>query len=307
MRTLVFLMLIIPGCTSVRQGQMQNLKAFASSAKTLSLTPAELYHNISDFRQDLRLVESSTLFTADKIIPRLNQAIAMKQSFEENAADVKHACGLISTYADCLMSLVGNEKELEGRTSDLTLRISSAVNSYNTAFNKKIPASVGDFLGMVVNKFGSMHLKDMQKKYLHQFINSGTIIINEVCDYFIEVVGQGLKKEMKSLDVQFTNVMRNFYDNVEVYERKQNVNPFDYYKYYNPVYLSMKQKLIQLNILQEQTIGAMKKIKLTHDRLRSSLNTNIPGQFLAEVRDLYMAMEQIKIGYDNLKTLENIK
>ena len=307
MRVLLFFLLITSGCTSVRYGQMQNLKAFARSAKTLSLTPGELYHKISDFRQGLRLIESSTLFTADKIIPRLNQSITMQQAFEQNVSNVNQACELISTYSDCLMSLVGNERQLEERTTDLSLQLSSAVNSYNIAFNKKMPVGIGDFLGMVVSKFGSMHLKDLQKKYLKQFINSGSIIINEVCDYFIKEVSPALKNEMHSLEAQLNNVMRNFYDNIEVYERKQNVNPFNYFKYYNPVYVNMKQTLSQLDSLQAQTMVAMQKIKATHEKLRTSINAEIPGKYLAEVRDLYFTIEQIKRGYDNLKALETSK
>lgn len=307
MRILLFLLLITSGCTTVRHGQMQNLKAFAKSAKTLSLTPGELYHTISNFRQDMRLVESSTLFTADKIIPRLNQSIAMQQAFEQNVYNVNQSCELITAYSDCLLSLVGNEKDLESSSKDLSLKLGSALSSYNAAFNKKMPAGIGDFLGMVVSKFGSMRLEDLQKKYLKQFIDSGAIIINEVCDYFIEDVSLSLKNEMKSLDAQLNNVMRNFYDNIEVYERKQNVNPFNYYKYYNPVYVNMKQKLTQLDSLQLQTIAAMQKIKTTHEKLHTSLNANMPGEFIAEVKDLYSAMEKIKVGYDNLKTLQTVK
>lgn len=307
MKLLVLLLLITSGCTSVRYGQMQNLKAFAGSAKALSLTPGELYHSISDFRQGLRLIESSTLFTADKIIPRLNQSIAMEQAFEQNVTDVNGACTLISIYADCLLSLVGNEKELEGRSADLSLKLSSALNSYNSAFKRKMPVALGDFLGMVVSKLGSIHLKELQKKYLTEFIHSGSVIINEVSDYFINDVSVGLKDEMRSLDVQFNNVMRNFYDNVEVFERKQNVNPFNYYRQYNPVYLNMKQKLTQLDSLQSQTIAAMQMIKTTHETLRAGLNNPMPGEFIEEVKDLYIAMEKIKRGYDNLKALGHSK
>ena len=196
---------------------------------------------------------------------------------------------------------------MEEQSEELSLKISSTLNGYNAAFNKKIPANIGNFLGMVVSKFGSMHLKDLQKKYLKQFINSGAVIVNDVCDYFTQDVSVSLKNEMSSLDAQFTNVMKNFYDNVEIYERKQNVNPFDYYKYYNPVYLGMKQTLTQLHSLQDQTIVAMQKIKIAHAKLQSSLNVNVSGEFFAEVKDLYSTMEKIKKSYDNLKAIETSK
>jgi hypothetical protein len=291
----------------VHYGQFQNLKAFARSAKIISTTPGELYHSISDFRQQLRLVESSTLFTADKIIPRLNQSVQMKQAFEENISDVNEACELFTSYADCLLGLLGSEKELEGHSADLSIRLSNALKCYHTAFNKPSPAAIGDFIAMVVNKIGSIHLKELQKKYLKEFVNSGSVIINDVCDYFIVNVNTELKNETASLAVQFDNVMRNFYDNVEAYERKQNVNPYNYFRYYNPVYLTMKQTLSQLDTLRLQTIGAMQKIKNTHEKLRANLQADTKEEFIAEVKDLYYAMENIKRGYDNLKTLRSVK
>src|SRR6478672_5155606 len=116
MRLPVLLLLLLPGCSAVHNAQMQNVKAFAKSSQTLSSAPAELYHDISDFRQELRLVESSTLFTAEKIIPRLNQSLAMQKAFEDNVSKVRDACELISTYSEGLVALVGTEKDLEDKT-----------------------------------------------------------------------------------------------------------------------------------------------------------------------------------------------
>ena len=286
---------------------MQNVKAFSGSAKSLSLTPAELYHNVSDFRHHLRLVESSTLFTADKIIPRLNQTLELKQAFEDNVVKVESACELLGVYVDGLALLVGEEKNWAEKTIDLPVRMNGILNNYNKAFGKKIPSGTGNFLGSVISKLASMHLQQLQKKYLVEYITSGDVIVNDVCDYFTEEVSVGLKSELNSLDAQFDNVMRNFYDNIEIYERKQNVSSFNYYKYYNPVYLGLKQTLVQLHILLDETTVAMQKIKVAHTKLLSSLKDNISGQFLLEVEDLYLMMGKIKHGYDNLKALDTLK
>ena len=308
MRILLFLLLITSGCnTSLHVGRMQNVKAFSGSAKSLSLTPAELYHNVSDFRHHLRLVESSTLFTADKIIPRLNQTLELKQAFEDNVVKVESACELLGVYVDGLALLAGEEKNWGEKTIDLPVRMNGILNNYNKAFGKKIPSGTGNFLGSVISKLASMHLQQLQKKYLVEYITSGDVIVNDVCDYFTEEVSVGLKSELNSLDAQFDNVMRNFYDNIEIYERKQNVSSFNYYKYYNPVYLGLKQTLVQLHILLDETTVAMQKIKAAHTKLLSSLKDNISGEFLLEVEDLYLMMGKIKQGYDNLKALDTLK
>ena len=145
----------------------------------------------------------------------------MQQAFEQNVSKVKEACELISTYSDGLMSLAGAGKNLEETSEDLSLRISCALKNYNSAFKKQIPVSVGNFLGVVVSQLGSIELKKLQTKYLKEFINSGAVIINEVCDYFTGDMSLSLKSEMSSLDAQFKNGMHNFYDNVETFQPKQ--------------------------------------------------------------------------------------
>lgn len=308
MRVLLLLLLITAGCsTPVHVVRMNNLKTFSASAKVLTLTPAELFHNISDFRHHLRLIESSTLFTADKIIPRLNQVLTMKQAFEDNTFKVESAGELIGVYLDGLSLLAGVEKNWRETASDLPVKMSGVLKNYNKGFNKKIPAETGNVLVSVITKLATMHLQELQKKYLIEYITSGDVIVNEVCDYFTEEVSVGLTTELKSLDAQFDNVMRNFYDNVEIYERKQNVSSFNYYKYYNPVYLGLKQTLLQLHILLDETTVAMQKIKATHKKLLASLKVNISDEFLSEVEDLYLTLEKIKQGYDNLKALEPSK
>ena len=308
MRVLLFLLLITSGCsTTLHTARMENVKTFSASAKVLSLTPAELYHNISDFRHHLRLVESSTLFSADKIIPRLNQALVMKQAFEENTVKVESAFELIGVYLDGLTVIAGDEKNWSEKTADLPVKMNSVLKNYNTVFNKKIAAGTGNFLVSVISKFASMHLQQLQKKYLIEYINSGDVVVSDVCDYFTEEVSVELRTELNSLDVQFDNVMRNFYDNVEIYERKQNVSSFNYYKYYNPVYLGFKQTLIQLHVLLDETTVAMHKVKATHKKLLSSLKDNIADEFLLEVEDLYTTIAKIKLGYDNLKALDTSK
>ena len=303
MRVLIILLLITSGCgTALQVGRMKNLKTFSGSAKVLSLTPAQLYHDISDFRHRLRLIESSTLFSADKIIPRLNQALIMKSAFEENAHKVDGAFALIAVYLDGLSLLAGGEQNWQEKMVDLPVRMSSVLKNYNKAFDKKISAQTGNFLGTVISKLATMHLLQLQKKYLIEYVSAGDVIINDVCDYFAEDVSLGLKTELNSLDAQFDNVMRNFYDNVEIYERKQNVSSFNYYKYYNPVYLGLKQTLVQLHSLLDEITVGVQKVKATHKTLLTSLQENIADKFLLEVDDLYLSIGKIKRGYDNLKT-----
>lgn len=300
---LLAFLLASSGCkTLLTTTHTSNVEGFARSAKTLSTAPGELYRNISDFRHELRLIESSTLFSSDKVIPRLNTVADIRRQFETNAAQITQACMIIHSYAQSLLALVdaGYQKELEDEDENLALQLNSAINAYNKNFNKNIPAGVGDFLGVVINKIGSVKLRKLQKEYLKEFVVQGDVIVDDVCDYFAVEVASSLDNEMASLDNQFGNVMANFYDNIEQYQRNQNINPFDYLKNYNPMYISLKEKLTGLHRLKTMTVRAMKGIQTTHDRLKESVLSDNPVDLKSDILSLFNTMKEIKSVYDDL-------
>ncbi len=300
---LVVFLLAFTSCRSLlTTTHTSNVEGFARSAKTLSTAPGELYRNISDFRHDLRLIESSTLFTSDKVIPRLNSIADMRLQFENNAAQINQACMIINSYAQSLLALVDNgyQQQLEDEDKNLALELSSAIETYNKNFNKQIPAGVGDFLGTVINKVGSIKLRKLQKQYLKEFVVQGDVIVDDVCDYFAVEVASSLENEMASLDNQFVNVMGNFYDNIEQYQRNQNINPFDYLKDYNPMYISLKEKLAGLHKLKRMTVSAMKNIQTTHDKLKESVLSENPKDLKADILSLFSTMKEIKSVYDDM-------
>lgn len=304
MRYLLFAILIVfSGCkTILTTTHTNNVEGFARSAKTLSTAPGELYRNISDFRHELRLIESSTLFSSDKVIPRLDNISDMRRQFETNAAQINQACMIINAYAQSLLALVdeGYQKGLEDEDENLALQLNSAITAYNKNFNKNIPAGVGDFLGVVINKIGSVKLRKLQKEYLKEFVVQGDVIVDDVCDYFAVEVATSLDNEMLSLNSQFVNVMGNFYDNIEQYQRNQNINPFDYLKNYNPMYISLKDRLTGLHKLKIVTVSAMKGIQTTHEKLKESVLADNPVNLKEDILSLFDAVKEIKSVYDDM-------
>ena len=300
---LILFVLVATGCGTLKSTHTDNVKAFAKSAKTLSAAPGELYQDISDYRHQLKLIEVSTIYASDKIVPRLNKIVEVKNQFEQNAAQINQSASLIESYAQCLLALTdaAYEKEWGKQSDELSLQLNTAFDSYNKLFNKKLPSSVGNFIGGVVSQIGSIKLRQLQKRYLKSFVDTGAVIINDVCDYFTTIVALTLDNELNDLDKQFANIMTTFYDNVYDYQKAQNVNPFDYLKYYNPLYLDMKEKLEVLHDLQTKTITSMQRIKTAHQKLQTAVDFNQPSELIAEIKDLYAATNDIKSSLKKLK------
>lgn len=296
------LILFLFSCSTLHSGHSENVKAFAKSAKALSAVPGELYSHISDYRHQLKLIESSTIYASDKIIARLDKILDMKRQFDQNAAAINNSTLLIESYAECLLALTDESyKQFEKQTGEISLKINAAVTSYNQGLNRRVPVNVGNFIGGVVLQIGSIELRHLQKKYLKSFVDTGAHIINGICDYFTTTVAASLDNEMSSLDHQFTNIMTTFYDNIYEYQKSQNVNPFDYLRQYNPMYLDMKEKLQSLHSLQKKTIASMQRIKDAHEKLRIVVDLPPSKELVTEIKELYMATTEVQAAYKNMK------
>lgn len=304
MRIFLLSIVFIYSCSTLHKGQSENVKAFGRSAKALAAVPGELYRNISDYRHQLKLIESSTIYSPDKIISHLNKNADIKKQFDKNAELINHSALLIESYAECLLALTDESyKQFEKQTGDLALKLNAAVLSYNQGFNRRVPMNIGNFIGGVVRQVGSIELKHLQKKYLKSFVDSGAHIINTVCDYFITTVGPSLESELTVLDRDFTNTMTTFYNNIYAYQAAQNVNPFDYLKYYNPLYLDMKERLETLHVLQRKTIGSMQQIKLAHEKLKAIADDKEIKDIVPEIKELYLAITQVQEAHHKLKKI----
>ena len=289
-------------CNTLHSGHNENLKAFAKSAKALCSVPGELYKDISEYRHQLKLIESSTIYSPDKIITRLDKLLDVKRQFDENAIQVQQSALLIESYAECLLALTDeSNKQFDEQSTELSLKLNAAVTSYNQGFKKNVPVNVGGFIGGVVKQIGSIKLKRLQKQYLKSFVDTGAYIINDICDYFTSSVAASLDNELSSLDRDFTNIMGTFYINVYEYQKAQNVNPFDYLKYYNPLYLDMKERLEDLHMLEQKTIASMQRIKDAHEKLRLALDMPPSKELIAEIKELYIATAEVQTAYNKLK------
>jgi len=291
----IFFLFILTGCVTAKPEYLQNVASFGRSAKKLSSAPGDLYQQISDFRHDLRLIYASTFFSADTVISRLNKIIEYKKSFEENIELTYSACNIIGTYAECLLSITDDKyvKANGIETADLGLKLNNVISGFTIKRNVSLPKSAGSFLGMVVTEIGSMRIQNLQKKYLKEFIDSGSYLVNIVGGYLTDVVGENLNLELPKLDKQFSDVMLTFYDNIEAYQRKQNVNPYDYLRLYNPLYLDMKDRLENLYLLQQKTIGAIENIKTAHEALRTAAGNNSVSNSTEEMKKLYASLVEV--------------
>lgn len=302
MRFLIILIIFF-GCTPARPGYLRNVASFGRTARQLSTAPGDLYQQISDFRHELRLIRASVLFNGDSVISTLDRLMAYKKSFEENVAVTYSACSIIGTYAECLLSITDQQYVRANgiETGDLGLKLNNVISGFTIKKGAALPKSAGSFLGMVVNEIGSARIQTLQKKYLKEFIDSGSVLVNSISDYLTEVVGENLNLELPLLDQQFKDAMLQFYYSVEPYERKIEINPYDYLQKFNPIYLTLKERLENLHLLRQKTMIAMQNIKSAHEALRIAAGSNSISGSTEEMKKLYASMIDVNAVLKKVK------
>lgn len=282
-------------CATLQSSHTDNVKAFARSAKVLSAVPGKLYSDMANYRYSLKMIEVSTVHRPEKLVEELDKIAVINSRFQNNAVQIAASASLIESYAECLLALTdaAYEQNWHKQSDELSLQLHTAFACYNQVCNQKLPVSAGRFIGEVVTRLGSIKLRSLQKKYLRNFVDTGALIIGDVCDYFTGTVGGTVEAELSSLDNQSANVMTHFYDEIYEYQKGQSINSFDYLKQYNPLYMEMKARLENLHTLEGKTMQAMQRIKEAHQSLQSSVDA--PGQtgILANITALYLITSEI--------------
>lgn len=299
----IIIIAFLVGCASIKPtAHNQNIKAFALSAREISTAPGTLYRDISDFRYDLRLIETSVAFSPSLVMSRLNKMADEKLQFDENVNRINDAARIINSYAECLLALTDySERDWKKQSDELSLKLRSAMNTYNKV-NPTIPPSIGDFIGGIVSKIGYVKIRKLQKKYLKSFIDSGALIINSVCSFYLETTSASLENEISTLDGQFEGIMKTFYDKLKDYQEAMKANnPFDYYKYYNSLYLDMRQRLNSLHSLDKKTMMSIKKLQTAHEKLKAAVDANMTDDLLPEIKELYSTSNEVKDDYAKFK------
>ncbi len=295
MRYLV-LLFMLSGCVAVsKPAYFKNVETFGRSTRSLSYAPGDLYQQVSDFRFDLRLLSGATVFSSEEVIASLDKSVEFKKAFEENVTATYDACNIIGAYSEALLALIDEsyQRTINDETADLGVKLNTAVAAYNKRYSKRIPKTAGGFVASVINEIGSMKLKKLQQKYLKEFVDSGSVIINTVCDFLTAYVATGLERELSTLDRQFKNNMLSFYDNIQKYQEKIQVNPYNYLKEYNPIYLRMKERLENIRLLYDKTMASVKNIKTAHDAINTAIATKAKRGPDEQTDELYAGLREV--------------
>ncbi len=305
--TVVFQLL---SCAGLRPAQLKAIDQYTVAAKDISRIPPDIYFRIYQLRSQAQTIQLSALITtnesAKESIDLLQLDFYDKMKFIELVDSFSYAYKIVEKYAHLVHALTSDSylKEFNNNKKEWQGSFDGLVTRYNAASAKRIPpptpipASVGSIAANVIREIGSMKIKYLQKKYLKNAISTARIPFEGICDDFLNNDIPKVQKELTELRFFINENYKDFLNNVKAYERKQGDNPFNYYKFYLPVYAQWQLQIKELEALVLQLSTAFKSLRNGYSALETLISTkdrgtDIPAELKKLNLDYSLLMETI--------------
>ena len=250
---------LLCSCIGLKPAQIYAVEKYTTVTKGISAIPPDVYNRVYQLRSQTQTLQLSgvvaTNESAQESVDALQLDLSDKLKFLDMVDSFAYAYRIVGKYADlvhCLISqsyltdFTKNKKQWQSSFDGL-------VTTYNSSCATRIPRpttippSVGSVAANIINELGSAKIKTLQKKYLKIAISTARKPFEGICDDFLNTDIPKIQKELVELPSFINENYKDFLNNVKSYETKQGNSPYNYYKFYLPIYLNWQVQLRELN------------------------------------------------------------
>src|SRR5437868_476177 len=187
--------IFITGCSVLSDSQMQNVHAFAVTAKNYSNFPGRAVRQSQQLQYNNNILEASALSDSSQIIHSLDIA---KKQFEKGITFSKKmdlSLHLIQIYSALLGQLSSDTytDELGRSTKELSGELNNGIDAFNAALSTKIPGNVGKGISRIITIVGDRIIKNKQAKAVKTFIPEGDTLVQLTANNLVSALDEDLK------------------------------------------------------------------------------------------------------------------
>jgi hypothetical protein len=295
--------LLLSSCSVLTDSQLTNINAFATTAKSYSTYPGEVFKRRAELHLNNELLQASQ-FTDAAIIGRtVNNARAHYKSAIELSDKFDLSIKLLQQYAALLAKLSSDNYvvDLTSNTKDLNENLSNLVATYNSKAEKKLPVAVGQKVSDAILLVGKRLTRSKQARALKSFIPTGNALIKTTTDNLIEVLdtdtfvgSDGMRyPSLKALIAKDSSDFATNYKNIVLANTQVNGNKVSY------------ASLLTLNstisayesteALRQKTVVAATKLAKAHDVLTKEIERKKNmGEIKIEIQDLIADVQEMR-------------
>lgn len=290
--TQLFLSCILFSCSPIKQSQITAVEKYTIATKGISSIPSDVYFRVYQIRSQAQSLQLSGIIATNQSekesINELLLDFNDKFKFLDLVDSFSYAYKIVGNYAGLVHSLVNESylKEFSKNSKQWQTSFDGLVATYNTACLKRvppsipIPTSVGKIATAIISEMGSSKIKSLQKKYLKQAISTAKEPFIGICDDFLNIDIPKIRRELDGLPSYINENYKDFLNHVKFYESKQGDNPYNYYRYYVPVYANWQLQLKELNILVDKLNTCITSLRNGYSSLENFINLENPPKYL---------------------------
>jgi hypothetical protein len=286
-------------CAGLKPAQLKAIEQYTVATRDISRIPPDIYFRIYQLRSQAQTIQLSALITTNESVKESIDLLQLdfndKMKFIELVDSFSYAYKIVEKYADLVHALMSESylKEFNKNKKEWQGSFDGLVTKYNAASARRIPpptpipASVGSVAASIIREIGSMKIKSLQKKYLKNAISTARIPFEGICDDFLNNDIPKVQKELTELRFFIDENYKDFLNNIRAFERKQGDNPFNYYKFYLPVYAQWQLQIKEVETLVYQLSIAFRSLRNGYGVLETLISSKEIGEnFPVELKKL---------------------
>lgn len=306
----LFVLCLLCSCSALKPVQLNAVEKYTIATKGISAMPSDIYFRVYQLRSQAQSLQLSGIISTNQSeresIEALQLDFSDKFKFLDLVDSFSYAYKIVGNYAGLVHALI-SPSYLSEFTKDRKQWQSSfdgLVANYNTSCIKRvppsrpIPTSVGKIASAIINAMGSVKIKSLQKKYLKDAISTAREPFEGICDDFLSTDIPKIKRELQGLPSFIDENYKDFLNHEKFYESQQGNNPYNYYRFYLPVYANWQLQLKELNLLVDKLSVCIQSLRNGYGVLENFINTENPGSKIPD--------ELLKLDKDYVNLTETI-
>jgi hypothetical protein len=308
--------------------QSSVVKKFAASAKEVSDLPYKImfsYYSIKFKRKQLLPENYLTWDTTKEYLDYLPTEVItkideMRDDYYSNlrtANKIKTVYQLLEAYINSLETLAGDKysRDFEKKSDEIGKKMNGLIAGFNASPGRKItlPLNPGEWLTSIATMHGRIKLKNMQAKFLKEYINQADTFVQAVNRNYQEIQMDDMvdwfKDEKKAINEQFKRIVATYLQNLSRHpENSTTMVALEFYSKINPVYYELTDDIYRNEELIKQTSVMMNNLALTHRNMKAMFDAEHNWFSVAEevdgikeklfiIKDLFSKEGQEKFSY----------
>lgn len=276
-------------CSTLKPVQLTAVEKYSIATKGISAIPSDVYFRVYQLRSQAQSLQLSGIIATNQSEHESVDALQLdfndKFKFLDLVDSFSYAYKIVGNYAGMVHALISPSylNEFTKNRKQWQTSFDGLVVNYNKAClqkvppSKPIPTSVGKIATTIINEMGSLKIKSLQKKYLKTAIHEARAPFEGICDDFLNTDIPKLKRELAGLPTFMNENYKDFLNHEKYYETQQGNNPYNYYRYYLPVYANWQLQLKELNLLVDKLAVCILDLRNGFGILEDYINTENPG------------------------------